>query len=352
MSVSPFNVDPDIANATAPPPGLYTRADWYAHIFSRAWRSGWQWLVPVVDESPPVVPVDMSGEPMVFTRDETGTEHLLSNVCTHRGSLVVDEPCSVRHLRCPYHARTFDLSGRARNSPGFQDTDFPTDRDHLPSAALAQFGPWRFGRVGAGPSFEAWTEGMTKRTGWFDWSCLVHRPSGHRVHNIDVNWALYVENYLEGLHIPFVHPTLNDVFAQGTYETELLPFGTLQTGLARDGAQAHHPPEGSPDHGLAVAAYYIWLFPGTMINLYPWGVSMNQVEPVGPTETNVHYRTWVVDDAARDPDIDSVEAEDQAIVRRVQRGMRSTMYRGGRYSPTEERGTHHFHRMLANLLSA
>ncbi|MEN0063707.1 MAG: SRPBCC family protein [Myxococcota bacterium] len=354
MTTAYFVVDPDVRNASAPPPELYINPDWYSQIIDGAWRTGWQWLVPVIGQGrstdPSAVPIDLSGEPLVLTRDDAGNEHLLSNVCTHRGALLVDGSCSVRQLRCPYHARTFDLQGRARHSPGFADTSFPEERDHLPRASLAQFGPWRFGSVAPALSFETWTQAMTKHLDWFDWSRLVHRESGHRVHEIDVNWALYVENYLEGLHIPFVHPGLNDLFAPGTYRTELLPHGALQMGLARDGAPAHEPPAGALDHGSRVAAYYIWLFPGTMLNIYPWGVSMNQVEPVEPTKTRVHYRTWVLDDADRDPDIDTVEDEDQAIVQRVQRAMGSTLYRGGRYSPTEEQGSHHFHWLLSNVL--
>ncbi len=350
MAAAYFVVNPDVRTAVAPPPDLYTNEDWYSTIVEQAWRAGWQWLVPVIGDDRSAVPVHLSGEPLVYTRDEAGVERLLSNTCTHRGALLVDQPCSVRHLRCPYHARTFGLDGRARHSPGFEGTDFPTPRDHLPQVALGALGPWRFGRVAGELAFDEWIRGAFDHLAWFDWSRLTHRPSGRRAHRIPVNWALYVENYLEGLHIPFVHPGLNDVFVPGTYRTELLPYGTLQTGEARHDAPAHLPPEGAADHGARVAAYYVWLFPGTMLNVYPWGVSANQVEPVGVRETIVHYRTWVLDDAERDPDIDSVEAEDQAIVTRVQRGMASRLYGGGRYSPTEEAGTHHFHRLLAATL--
>jgi len=36
----------------------------------------------------------------------------------------------------------------------------------------------------------------------------------------------------------------------------------------------------------------------------------------------------------------------------VQRGVRSRLYDRGRYSPTRETGVHHFHRLLAEFLSA
>jgi len=48
--------------------------------------------------------------------------------------------------------------------------------------------------------------------------------------------------------------------------------------------------------------------------------------------------------------LDRVEMEDEAIVQQVQRGVRSRFYRRGRYSPTRERGVHHFHRLVCDFL--
>ena len=48
--------------------------------------------------------------------------------------------------------------------------------------------------------------------------------------------------------------------------------------------------------------------------------------------------------------LDRVEAEDEAIVEAVQRGVRSRLYERGRYSPTREQGVHHFHRLLTAAL--
>jgi choline monooxygenase len=91
-----------------------------------------------------------------------------------------------------------------------------------------------------------------------------------------------------------------------------------------------------------------------MLNLYPWGLSLNLVEPQGPTCTRVRFKSFVGDasllDAGAGQGLDRVEAEDEAIVEAVARGVRSRLYRGGRYSPTRERGVHHFHRLLAEFL--
>jgi choline monooxygenase len=91
-----------------------------------------------------------------------------------------------------------------------------------------------------------------------------------------------------------------------------------------------------------------------MLNFYPWGLSVNLVQPDGPRRTRVAFRSYVGDTATLGKGaggaLDRVEAEDEAIVHAVQRGVRSRLYHGGRYSPTRERGVHHFHRLLAEFL--
>jgi choline monooxygenase len=50
-------------------------------------------------------------------------------------------------------------------------------------------------------------------------------------------------------------------------------------------------------------------------------------------------------------DLGKVELEDEEIVQQVQKGVRSRFYKHGRYSVSREKGTHHFHRLLAQFLS-
>jgi choline monooxygenase len=95
-----------------------------------------------------------------------------------------------------------------------------------------------------------------------------------------------------------------------------------------------------------------------MLNFYPWGLSVNVVEPLGHASVRVRYTTYVDSRAASllgqgaGGDLNQVEREDQAVVLSVQRGVRSRLYDKGRYSPTREQGTHAFHSMLARALRA
>ena len=105
-----------------------------------------------------------------------------------------------------------------------------------------------------------------------------------------------------------------------------------------------------------VGGYYLWWFPNTMWNVYPWGLSVNVVEPVTPERTRVRFRAYVLDSSrlasGAGSELDLVEEQDEAVVERVQKGVSSRHWQGARFSPTEERGVHHFHRLLAERYSS
>jgi choline monooxygenase len=106
---------------------------------------------------------------------------------------------------------------------------------------------------------------------------------------------------------------------------------------------------------VRIAAYYFWLFPATMLNFYPWGLSLNAVRPLGRDRTQVIFRSYVAEPALCEKGagaaLDRVEAEDEAVVEQVALGVKSRLYARGRYSPAREQGVHHFHRLLAEFLA-
>ena len=356
MEHTRFTIDPDIARAQLPPGELYGDPQWHRAVLDRVFGRSWQLLHAVHEATAEcnAVPVELGGEPMVMTHGDAGW-NLLSNVCTHRGAIVASEPCRVRNLRCPYHGRRWRLDGALASAPGFEGAvDFPAERDNLARGSVATLGPWVFGSRYAHSTPPAWLRWMQERFHWVAWDRMAHDPSMDRSYDLDVNWALYVDNYLEGFHVPFVHPGLAKVLDPDDYRQELHPGGTLQIGIAREGEDHFDLPSDSVDASARVAGFYCWLFPNTMVNLYPWGASLNKVCPVGPQRTRIEYRRWIVDPSrlgqGAGGDLETVELEDQAVVRLAQRGVRSAMYPGGRYSPKHEVGLHHFHRLLSDLL--
>ena len=91
-----------------------------------------------------------------------------------------------------------------------------------------------------------------------------------------------------------------------------------------------------------------------MFNFYPWGVSVNVVRPVSPSKSVIEFVTYVRDESlmaeGAGADLHGVEMEDEAVVESVQKGVRSRFYNSGRYSPTREQGTHHFHRLIGEFM--
>ena len=358
-----FQIDHDVTVAQTIDKAFYLDdAVWplaREQIFVRTWH----WLGPLHAVAKPgsLAPHDLLpgllDEAVLLARDGAGTLRCLSNVCTHRANRLVDAPCQAEHIRCSYHARRFDLDGRMRFMPGFEGArNFPSTRDDLPQLALAEWAGHGFTSVDPRWPLDAWLGDLRERLAWLPMHTWREDESRSKAFEFDAHWALYVENYLEGLHIPHVHPALNQTLDMHTYRYELGTASVLQLALAEAGEAAFAPPPGTPDHGQRVAAYYVWLFPNLMFNIYPWGLSVNVVQPQSPTRTRVLFRSFVADAALLGQGaggaLDPVEMEDEAVVLRVQSGIRSRLYSRGRYSPQHERGTHHFHRLVAECLNS
>lgn len=358
-----WHVDADITAASTLDKAFYADEAAWALARERVFVRSWQWLGRSDPTAPPgtLAPVELLpgllDEPLLLARDGEGTLRCLSNVCTHRGLRLVDAPCRTDGIRCGYHGRRFGLDGRVQFMPGFHGVQgFPAPRDDLARPPFGELQGHAFVALAPPAPLAEVFAPITQRLAWLPWGDWPHDPARDRDFTFDAHWALYVENYLEGLHIPFLHPALARALDLANYRYELFPWCNLQLARARDGEPAFTPPPGSPEHGERIAAYYWWVFPNLMLNFYPWGLSLNLVLPLSPERTRVIFRAFVADrsllGAGAGAALDPVELEDEAAVQGVQRGVRSRLYPGGRYSPQHERGVHHFHRLLATALEA
>jgi choline monooxygenase len=358
-----LNVDPDIELASTIPSSFYRDGSAWELAKERVFARSWQWLGDTEDValagslSPREMLPGCLAEPLLLSRDGGGDLRCLSNVCTHRGNLLVHAPCRAEQIRCGYHSRRFDMAGRMTFMPEFACAkNFPSASDHLPQVPFGLLGAQAFASIAPAAPLEAFIGDIRSRLAWLPLEEFRHDPSRDRSFDIAAHWALYVENYLEGLHIPFIHPALNKVLSFDGYAYELHRYANLQFARANDGELAFELPRSSPDHGERVAAYYYWVFPNLMLNFYPWGLSVNIVQPQAMDRTRVVFRAYVRDasklgDGAGNG-LDQVEMEDETVVQQVQRGVQSRLYSRGRYSPSKEQGVHHFHRLLCEFMAA
>lgn len=356
-----FPIDPDVRRAATLPAAFYRDPQTFAEVRERVFAPSWQFAFDTDAVRVPgaVYPFTLLegylDEPLVATRDTDDRLHLLSNVCTHRGMQVCEGAGNARFLRCRYHGRRFGLDGGFQHMPEFEETEgFPSAADDLPKVALETWGKLVFASILPDGPASRILEPMRTRLDWLPLEEFRFSPERSRDYMVRANWALYVDNYLEGFHIPFVHADLNAVLDYGAYATERFDRSNLQLAIAAGGEDAFELPASSPDHGSAIAAYYWWCFPNLMFNFYPWGLSINVVRPLAPDLTKVSFLCypWREDlmDRGAGAALDRVEREDEAVVELVQRGVRSRRYTAGRFSPTREANVHHFHRLLSEAL--
>ena len=358
-----FKVEKDIKIAETLPSEFYKSNKCFNDLRDKVFYRSWQLI-----EHESILPVntnvypfdfikDYIDEPLILIKDENDEYKCLTNVCTHRANIIVNDRCKVNDLRCMYHGRKFHLDGKFKSMPEFDDAkNFPRDCDNLKEFQVRNMGPFLF--VGLEPSYEIKTvfSQITERVSFIPLDKLTYRGDLSKDYLVNSHWALYCDNYLEGFHIPFVHNDLNNILDYGDYDTEIYENYNLQVGYAKDGEETFDIPESHVDFGKNVAAYYYWLFPNIMLNFYPWGLSINVVKPISIQKTKVQFLTYVFDESKLETgagaSLDKVEREDEFVVEGVQKGIRSKFYKAGRFSPTKEKGVHHFHSLLSKSFNS
>ncbi len=356
-----FTIDPDISTARTLHADFYLEDTNFTDVKAKVFRNcshylGHQEQLKDYNCVPVKLLPDFLDDPLLLVRDKDEQVRCMSNVCTHRGNIIANEPSNLKRLSCGYHGRCFNLDGTFRSMPGFElATDFPDKKDHLPIVPASSVGPMVFGHLGDQIQFNKTMSEVIHRMPQFDFNALIHSPGDDQTFELNAHWALYVENYLEGFHVPFVHEKLGQSLQLETYHYELYEMANLQVGYAKDGENHFNLAQNHENDKEPVFGYYWWLFPNVMLNCYPWGLSLNVIEPVNKEKTRIRYETYFFDLNDRqkylDTHITETEMEDEEIVLQVQKGIQSSMYTNGRYSPQHERGVHHFHQLLVEKLN-
>lgn len=338
--MSLFAVDPDIRKAHTLASEFYTDPAYFELSKEKIFARTWQFLGKA-DEIEGVKPTTiLSGfldEPVLLVKTSEWLS-CLSNVCTHRGKILVEEPGHYDLIRCRYHGRRFLLSGEMVSMPEFDGVEgFPCEADNLRMLPFDARVGFMFASIDPVAGFGEFVKDLRTHFAGVETNGLQLTET--REYEVNAHWALYCENYLEGFHIPYVHRGLNEIVDYGSYTTETFRYSSVQTGF---------------DAAGSVVGRYLFIFPNLMFNFYPWGISVNVVRPVSPSKTVVEFLNYVRDESlvesSAGADLHGVELEDEAIVESVQKGIRSRFYSRGRYSPTRETGTHHFHRLIAEFM--
>jgi choline monooxygenase len=355
-------IDIDITKAATLQGEFYASKENFNITLEKIFARNWQFITDdsKLKENKAAFPFQFLGdllpEPLVLINNE-GDINCFSNVCTHRGNILIDEPCTIkRHITCGYHGKQFDTCGKFKFMPKTEGMkNFPSTKDDLPEIAVAKWRQFVFSSLAPDFKFEELINDVEERIGWMPIEDFKFREDLSKEYYVKANWALYCDNYLEGFHIPFIHSDLNAVLDFNSYDVETFKYSNLQLGIAKNNDICFDLPKESKDYGMKIAAYYFWLFPNLMLNFYPWGLSVNIITPISVNETKVQFKSYVWDESKLDSgagaDLDKVELEDEEIVQKVQKGVASRFYEHGRFSPSMEQGLHHFHALISDFMN-
>lgn len=313
------------------PARLYGDPQAYARERQAIFGQAWLFLGHEAEATEPGdwIAADIAGHRLFAVRGRDDVLRAFHNVCRHRaGPLVQGERGSCgAELTCAYHGWRYALDGRLRSAVGF--------------GPAAGFDPRDFGLFGL--RLETWRGLVFVSMASEDPSLADHvaplealmaergltipGPALRRSHELDCDWKVYVENYLESYHIPAVHPALTQELG-ADYRVRVE--GDL---VVQESAAAGTGPQ---------AGLWGWLWPNLALNVYRDGAMIERMVPDGPGRTRLDY-LFLRDDGA-DALADAIEAsdrltaEDASICEAVQRNLSAGAYDTGVLSPTHEAG--------------
>lgn len=354
-----------LEQAVALAPAAYTRPDYYQAELQHIVGPGWQCLAPagLVREPGDLIAREIAGVPVIIVRGKDGTLNGFYNICAHRaGPLATCDRRGLKILQCGYHGWAYELGGQLKTAPEMKEAEcFERDQIRLTPIDVQEWGGMVFARLtgrktdhsssGAPDNRSANATGLAATAfseifAGIDEIADVAMLNGLQhhtaiVYEVQCNWKVYIDNYLEGYHLPYVHPDLTQVVVYPDYRTELSRWWSLQRTPVPEDSGAYGSGEG----------LYFFVYPNTMLNIMPGRLQSNRVIPTGLHSCKIEFDFYYAPDAVdRSTDdlrfSDQVQEEDRTICEHVQKGLTSGVYAPGRLSPKRESGVWHWHNLL------
>jgi choline monooxygenase len=355
-----------LARASTIPSRYYLDPAIFGREVERLFGRTWQLIARADELARPgdFVPVTIVDEPIVVTHGVDGQLHAFYNVCRHRAGQVALTRGNRKSLQCRYHGWTYGLDGSLRACPEMEETEeFRKEDFGLQPVRVDRWGPFVFVCLNEdAPSLSEVLGNIPTEVAAGGYDVDRMRLVERREYVIACNWKVYVDNYLEGYHLPIAHPQLYKELDYDAYRVEEhryyskqhAPIRELKPGeeLGRDRRYLRLP-------GQEENALYYWLFPNTMFNIYQDNMSSNVILPLGPDRTLTVFEWFFADPGTGSgwesmqqtiAFSDEIQQEDIVICEQVQRGLRSRSYDAGRFSAKRENGVYHFQNLVREFL--
>jgi choline monooxygenase len=325
-------------------PAVYVRRDVFLAEREAVFSTTWQLLGPVarLTERRAYVAVEIAGMKVFAVRSNDGVLRAFRNVCRHRGARLLPEgEGTCGPIRCPYHQWQFSDAGELLKAPwygeepGFDMADWP-----LEPISVAE---WR------GLVFVAVRPSVALITQLGD---TVAELAGEPIESFapvrtermvfQANWKIYTDNFVEGLHIPGIHPAFHAAIDFDAFET------TAHDGLVRMTAP--------PKEGLWYRGKWLWMWPNWTLSLFGGGMNTSRINPLDEGRTELIYNFYFdgsQSEAEQERTIQGtlgVVREDFEVCVETQKNYASGGYRPGPLSPRHEKGVAYFQARVAGVL--
>lgn len=307
--------------------------------------------------------LDWMNRGKVLVRNTNGVE-LLSNVCRHRQSTLLQGRGNATNIVCPLHRWTYDMQGELLGAPHFPDNP-------CLNLGRSELRNWR-GLLFSGKRDVVRDLAGLSLADQFDFSgyLLDHVE----VMELEQNWKTFIEVYLEDYHVVPYHPGLGNFVTCDDLKWELNDAWSAQSvgvknGFAKPGTPAYarwHQALMRFLDGRTPRQGAIWFlyYPNVMIEWYPHVLVVSTLLPRSPELTTnvvefyypeeiVHFEREFIE-AERAAYMETA-IEDDEIAKLMDRGRRALYERGdnevGPYQSPMEDGMMYFHEYIRRGLA-
>ena len=362
-------------DGSALPNASYTSPDFYTLEQQAVFQHTWVFagFAHQLANRGDMLPVEIAGQPILLIKGNDGDIRAFHNVCRHRGAKLVDQPqCGRKNIVCPNHSWSYDLQGKLKARPHFfGGGQHDVNRENCHRADLTEvrcdvWFDWVFVNINgeATPLIEH-IKPVTDKLVGYDFSTL-HFSSAMNF-DLNANWKLAIENFIEPYHVFSCHPWLNDFVGMEerlppTFDKHVLACGYefKQNDPARGGSLPHFPD--LSDDKKHRGDWYV-LFPNFAFEIFPDQVDVFIATPlaankcretialyfVGKEALSEHYRTAREHVTQNWHDLNN---EDIGIIERMHAGRASNGFDGGVLSPYWDPVQQYFGRLIYNAVKA
>ena len=327
---------------------LYVDAGVFLRERDQVFARSWQLLGPAsaVAGAGQYVATEIAGLKVFALRGRDGVLRAFRNVCRHRGARLLPEgegTCGA--LRCPYHQWVYGDTGDLIRAPWFgEDADFRMEDWPLDPIQVAEWRGLLF--VGVDPEGPLETQLGATIAELADEPIESYQPVHCERLVFEANWKTYTDNFVEGYHIPGIHPDFFRAIDFEAFDT------TAEDGLIRMTAP--------PREGLFYRGKWMWMWPNWTLSLFDGGMNTSRINPLGAGRCELIYHFYFADtspagQAARDDTIRrnlDVVREDFEVCIETQKNYASGGYGPGPLSPRHEKGVAYFQQRLSRALGA